>query len=372
MTTRRRTGLAWHELLMWHDTGHAAQWVSPGLTVEPDEHVESPAAKRRIRNLLDVSGVLAQLTPIEPRAATVEELERFHTPAYVARVRAASDASGGDAGESAPFGRGGFEIASLAAGACLAAVDAVVDGAVDNAYALVRPPGHHAEPDRGVGSCIFGNVALAAMHARQARGLGRVAIVDWDVHHGNGTQLAFWTDPTVLVVSVHQDSFYPPGSGHVTETGEADGAGLTVNVPLPPGSGVGAYVAAFERVVVPALRSFRPELVLVASGLDACAIDPQGRMLMHSDGYRALTRLVAAAATDLCGGRLVLCHEGGYSSAYAPYCALAIIEELSGIDSGIADPFLPVFEVMAGQVLAPHQAAAIQEAEHASVRPEGG
>ena len=344
---------------MWHDTGHAAQWVSPGLTVEPDEHVESPAAKRRIRNLLEVSGVLAQLIPRSPRPATVEELERFHTPEYVERIRRSSDAGGGDAGESAPFGHGTFEIASLAVGGCLAAVDAVLDGTVDNAYALVRPPGHHAEPDRGRGSCIFGNVALAAMHARQTRGLERVAIVDWDVHHGNGTQLAFWTDPTVLVVSVHQDSFYPPDSGHVTETGEAAGAGSTVNVPLPPGSGAGAYISAFDRVVVPALREFGPELVLVASGLDACAIDPQGRMLLHSDAYRRLTRTIGEAAAELCDGRLVLCHEGGYSAAYAPFCALAIIEELAGIESGVSDPFLPVFEGMAGQALVPHQTAAI-------------
>ena len=301
-----------------------------------------------------------ELIPIAPRPATVEELERVHTPDYVERIRSASDAGGGDAGESAPFGRGTFEIASLAVGACLAAVDAVLDGTVDNAYALVRPPGHHAEPDRGRGSCIFGNVALAAMHARQARGLERVAIVDWDVHHGNGTQLAFWTDPTVLVVSVHQDSFYPPDSGHLTETGEGEGAGTTVNVPLPPGSGVGAYLTAFERVVVPALRAFRPELVLVASGLDACAIDPQGRMLLHSGGYRQLARLIRTAATELCDGRLVLCHEGGYSPAYAPFCALAIVEELSGIDTGVDDPFLEIFQGMAGQDLTPHQLAVIE------------
>ncbi len=361
----RRTGLAWHELFMWHDTGHAAQWVAPGLTVEPDTHIESPAAKRRIRNLLEVSGVLEQLVPIAARPATREELLRFHTADYIDRIRAASDAAGGDAGESAPFGRGSFEIAALAVGACLAAVDAVLDGTVDNAYALVRPPGHHAEPARGRGSCIFGNVALAALHAREARGLSRVAIVDWDVHHGNGTQLVFWDDPSVLTVSVHQDSFYPPDSGHLAEVGEGPGEGTTLNIPLPPGSGVGAYVAAFERVVVPALESFRPELVLVASGLDAGAIDPQGRMLLHSAGFGDLARLLVAAAAGLCAGRVVLCHEGGYSAAYAPFCALAIVEVLSGLDSGVEDPFLPVFESMAGQKLEPHQAAVIDAAARA-------
>lgn len=363
----RRTGLVWHELFMWHDTGTAAGWVPPSLVVEPDTHVESPATKRRIRNLLEVSGLLEQLVRVDPRPATDGELCRFHTRDYVERIRSLSDAGGGDAGEMTPFGRGSFEVASLAVGACIAAVDAVLDGAVDNAYALVRPPGHHAERDRGRGSCIFGNVALAALHARETRELSRVAVVDWDVHHGNGTQQAFWNDPSVLAVSVHQDSYYPPDSGHVGEVGGGDGVGATVNVPLPPGSGMGAYAAAFERVVVPALRDFRPDLVLVACGLDAAPTDPQGRMLLHSEGFRHLTRTIASAASELCDGRLVLCHEGGYSTAYVPFCALAVFEELSGISSGVSDPFLPIFEGMAGQDLAPHQGAAID----AAIRAEG-
>jgi acetoin utilization deacetylase AcuC-like enzyme len=357
------TGFAWHELYAWHDPGRAAAFIPAGLTVEPDGHVESAPTKRRIRNLIDVSGLLAQLVPIEPRPATEEELLRFHTRAYVERIRTASLAGGGDAGELTPFGSGGFEIASLAVGGCLAAVDEVVDGAVDNAYALVRPPGHHAEPERGRGSCIFANVALAALHARHVRGLEHVAVVDWDVHHGNGTQLAFWRDPTVLTISVHQDAFYPPDSGRLAERGARDGAGFNLNVPLPPGSGVGAYLAAFERVVCPALAAFRPELVLVASGLDANAFDPQGRMLLHSDGFRRLTRLVLDVAAETCAGRLVLCHEGGYARAYVPFCGLAVVEELAGIRTGVEDPFLPFVEGMGGQELAPHQNTAVRAAE---------
>jgi acetoin utilization deacetylase AcuC-like enzyme len=280
----------------------------------------------------------------------------------VSRIKALSAEMGGEAGEETPFGRGSYEIALLAAGGCLTAVDAVLDGKVDNAYALVRPPGHHAERDRGRGFCIFGNVALAAMHAREARGLSRVAIVDWDVHHGNGTEHAFYSDPTVLTISIHQDNNYPPGSGAIADAGSGAGAGYNINVPLPPGSGVGAYVAAFEHVVAPALRAFRPELILVASGLDASAMDPLASMMMTSDGYRKLTQIVLAAARDVCDGRVVACHEGGYSPAYVPYCGLAIMEEMAGIQSGLADPLLDLLAAFGGQEIQPHQEAVVREA----------
>jgi acetoin utilization deacetylase AcuC-like enzyme len=176
---------------MWHDTGHAGGSVPAGGFVEPAEHVETPAPKRRFRNLVEVSGLLERLVPISPRPATVEELVRFHRRDYVERIEALSVGNGGDAGELTPFGPGSYEIARLAVGGCIAAVDAVIDGRVDNAYAPVRPSGHHAEADLGRGFCIFGSVALSAMHAREARGLSRVAVVDWDVHHGNGTEQAF-------------------------------------------------------------------------------------------------------------------------------------------------------------------------------------
>ena len=358
------TGWLSHELYFWHDTRHAAGFLpADGRALEPDLHAENPGTKRRLRNLLDVTGLLDQLVRVDPRPATEAELLRFHGPEYLERIKALSAADGGDAGEITPFGRGGYEIAALAAGGVISAIDAVLDGTVDNVYALVRPPGHHAEADLGRGFCIFGNAAVGVMHAREARGLERVAVVDWDVHHGNGTQQAFSADPSVLAISLHQDSLYPPGSGGVGETGEGPGKGYTINVPLPPGSGVGAYVAALERVVVPALRTFGPELILIASGLDANALDPLARMMVHSDGYRQLTRIMIDVADEVCGGRLVLEHEGGYSSAYVPFCGLAIVEELSGISSGVEDPFLPILEGMAGQELQPHQDAAIAAAE---------
>ena len=356
------TGFVWHELYAWHDTGTGA-WVMPaGLTVQPFAHIESADSKRRIRNILEVSGLLDDLVQLKPRPATEDEILRLHTREYVERIKRMSAESGGEAGEETPFGRGSYEIALLAAGGCITAVDAVLDGNVDNAYALVRPPGHHAEKDQGRGFCIFGNVALAALHARHARGLARVAIVDWDVHHGNGTEHAFYSDPTVLAISIHQDNNYPPASGAITDVGEGAGHGYNINIPLPAGSGVGAYLATFDRVVAPALRAFRPELILVASGLDASAMDPLASMMMTSDGYRKLTLTVLAVAREVCGGRLVACHEGGYSPAYVPYCGLAIIEELAGIRTGIEDPLLGLLAAFGGQDIQPHQEAVVSQA----------
>ena len=356
------TGLVWHELYMWHDTGTAAWVMPPSLTVEPLRHIENADGKRRLRNLVEVSGLLEQLVELKPRAATEAEILRLHTLDYVESIKKMSSDRGGDAGELTPFGPGSYEIALLAAGGCMTAVDAVMDGKVANAYALVRPPGHHAERDRGRGFCIFGNTALAALHARHARGLARVAIVDWDVHHGNGTEHAFYTDPSVLTISIHQDKNFPPDSGAITDTGAGAGEGLNINVPLPAGSGVGAYVATFERVVAPAIRAFGPELILVASGLDASAMDPLASMMMTSDGYRKVTQIMLAVAGEVCGGRLVACHEGGYSPAYVPYCGLAIIEELAGVRTGLEDPLLGLLGGMGGQEIQPHQEAVVLEA----------
>ncbi len=356
------TGFLWHELYAWHDTGTGASVMPASLTVQPLGHIESAEGKRRIRNLVEVSGLIDHLVQLKPRPATEDEILRLHTREYVERIKKLSSEAGGEAGEETPFGRGSYEIALLAAGGCITAVDAVLDGKVDNAYALVRPPGHHAERDQGRGFCIFGNTALAAMHARQARGLSRVAIVDWDVHHGNGTEHAFYSDPTVLTLSIHQDNNYPPASGAISDTGDGAGRGYNINVPLPPGSGVGAYMVTFERVVAPALRAFRPELILIASGLDASAMDPLASMMMTSEGYRTLTRIVLAVARDVCRGRLVACHEGGYSPAYVPYCGLAIIEELAGVRTGLDDPLLGLLAGFGGQELQPHQEAVVQQA----------
>jgi len=355
----RRTGLVWDERFAWFDAGRSS---AGGAFVRPLDAADTPASKGRLRELIVSSGLLERLAPLSAVPATEEDLLRCHSPAYVERVRAL-DREGGSVGPEAYLGPGGYEIARLAAGGCIEAVRAVLDGEVDNAYALVRPCGHHATRESGAGFGIFSNVALAVAYARRVRRLQRVAVVDWDAHHGNGTQDAFYDDPAVLTISLHQDGAYPPGSGTVEETGAGAGRGFNVNVPLPPGSGHGAYVAAVDRVVVPALRRFGPGLIVVACGLDANGMDPLARMMCTSETFRAMTERILLCADELCAGRLVACQEGGYHEKEVAFCGLAVLETLSDVDTGARDPSLGWIEGFGGQALQPHQDAAIRRAE---------
>ena len=357
------TGLVFHERYLWHDTGNG--WIIPndGAVLQPFEHPENPETKRRMLNLWRASGMLDHLVPITPRPATVEEILTVHGREYHDRVAEMSASGGGDAGALTPFGLGSYEIALLAAGGCISAVDAVLDGVVDNVYALVRPPGHHSIPDSGMGFCLFNNAAIAVKHLREARGMARVAMVDWDVHHGNGQQAIFYEDPSVLTISLHQNLCFPPDSGHLHEIGTGAGEGYNLNIPLPPGSGHGAYLAAYERVAIPALRRFRPDFIVAPSGFDGGIFDPLGRMMAWSETFRGMTRMLMGAANELCGGRVVMTHEGGYSAPYVPFLGLAVVEEMSGKRSGVDDPYQFFTEGLGGQELQPHQDAVIASAE---------
>jgi acetoin utilization deacetylase AcuC-like enzyme len=352
-----QTAWLFEERYLWHDTGTAAGLLASGGWLEPLAHVESPASKRRLHSLVSASGLLDELVALRAREADSDELLTVHTQAYVDRIEVMSEGHGGDAGDgTTPFGHDGSRIARLSAGGAITAVDAVVTGALDRVYALVRPPGHHALPDRGMGFCTFNNIAIAVRTVQRTRGVERIAVVDWDVHHGNGTQTIFYEDPNVLTISVHQDRCYPVDSGAADERGAGAGAGANLNIPLPAGSGHGAYVAAFKRIVAPALADFRPELVVVASGFDASAYDPMGRMLLHSDSYRALTEILMEAT----GGRLAAIHEGGYSEFYVPFCGLAVVETLLGRRTQVEDPYLEETRLMAGQELSDVQQQEIE------------
>ena len=250
----------------------------------------------------------------------------------------------------------------LAAGGVIAAGNAILDGRVKNAYALVRPCGHHAEDDRGRGFCIFSNVAIAAKEFLLRKSINRIAIVDWDVHHGNGTESAFYEDSSVLTISLHEDSLYPYNTGGIDDQGSGEGFGFNINVPLPPGSGGGAYRMAFESIVIPALDRFKPDMILIANGLDASTWDPLGHMMLLSHHYRFMTERLVEASERLCGGRLLAVHEGGYSAGYVPFCGIAIMEALSGEDSGVIDPFSKYES--AWQDLQDNQKAALQAAEN--------
>jgi len=330
---QRKTGYVWCERFMWH---HAGKYVFDDWT-QPVRHFESPETKRRLHNLLDLSGLLDKMVKIEPRKATRIEMMRFHAKEYLDKLQDMSKENGGDAGDAATFTKGGFEIAALAAGGAIRAVEKVLEGTVDNAYVLCRPPGHHAERDQGMGFCLLNNVVLACFHALDVCGVTRIAVVDYDVHHGNGTQQAFYNDDRVLFISIHQDSNYPPNSGSVGECGEDIGLFYNINIPLPPGSGSGAYLAAFDLVIKPAISIFQPQLILVSSGFDASFLDPLATMMLTSNDFRFFAKELLALASTYCGGKVVFIHEGGYSDVYVPFCGVAVIEELTGVQTEVKD-----------------------------------
>lgn len=359
----KKAGFVNHELTYWHDVGSGAGFLEATFPVQPGWPGEHPETKRRFKNLLELTPLWDELHHIRPKAATDEDILRFHTPRYLNVVKELSASPfGGDAGELARVGGGTYEIALMAAGMTMSAADAVIAGQCRTAYALTRPPGHHADADAGRGFCIFGNLVVAAKHCQAKHGIKRIAVVDFDVHHGNGTETAFYQDPNVLTISMHQDNLYPVNRGKVSDVGEGAGEGRCINVPLPPGSGAGAYMAAFHEIVLPALHKFKPEMIFVASGFDACYYDPLGRMLLYSDNYRDITKLLMEAADDICDGRLVFSHEGGYSVFYVPFCGVAVMEAMTGIDSGVADPFIDFPQTCTFQDIQAHQRAAIDAA----------
>ena len=299
-------------------------------------HPEHAGRLRRIEDHLRATGLAHTLTRVPTRPATREELTRVHTPAYLDHVHAMSYREG-YLDPDTYIRQGSWEAALHAAGGLIALVEAVVRGDLDGGFALVRPPGHHAEADRAMGFCLFNNVAVAARAAQADLGIERVLIVDWDVHHGNGTQHAFYDDPTVMYFSTHQYPYYP-GTGAREERGTGPGEGTTVNVPFPGGVGDDDYILAFERLLVPLARRFRPDLILVSAGYDPHWRDPLAAMEVTLTGFTRLTRILVDLARDLCQGRIVFTLEGGYDLDALAYGVVNTLFVLSGQEEKADDP----------------------------------
>jgi acetoin utilization deacetylase AcuC-like enzyme len=294
-------------------------------------HPERPERLIAARAGLAASGATFERVP--PRPATDEELARVHEPRFIealADLRGRSGYIDADTYVSPES----VEIARLAAGSLVAMVDRMLEGPGGQGVALPRPPGHHAGPAHAMGFCLINNVAVAAAHAR-ARGLSRVAVIDWDVHHGNGTQEMFWRDPGVLYVSTHQSPFYP-GTGDIDEIGEGEGRGYTVNVPLAAGGGDDVYASAFERVVLPVLESYAPELVLVSAGFDAAARDPLAQMEVSPGAFGWMAAGIARIATATAKGRMALVLEGGYDLVALEASLASAISGMLG--AAVAEP----------------------------------
>ena len=291
-------------------------------------HPESSRRFDAVLGALEASGCAAKMTRIEPRALVREDLLLAHTREYLALAEGEigsgeSQLSTGDTS----IGPHSWEAALPAAGSAFAAVDAIVAGKAQNAFCVVRPPGHHASADRGMGFCILNNVALAARHAQRRHSLSRVLIVDWDVHHGNGTQDIFYADGSVLFFSTHQSPWYP-GTGRADETGTGAGRGTTINCPLPAGSGHDEIFAAFESQLVPAADAFRPDLVFISAGFDSRVGDPLGQFQLTDADFAGLTKIVRGIADRHAGGRVVSLLEGGYHLAGVASAAAAHVEAL--------------------------------------------
>jgi len=338
-----RPSFHFHEKTLWFSAGLSALVMPVGGWVQPPAgagHADSPEPKRRLWSLMQVSGLTNAFDIVASPPAPREVLEHIHPASYLDQFKELSDAGGGALHPTAPFGPDGWEIACLSAGQVLGAVMQVASGQRRRAYAVSRPSGHHCLPDMPMGFCMLANVAIA-VRAAQAAGIGRIAVLDWDVHHGNGTEACFLDDPSVFTLSLHQEACFPPGaSGATTETGTGAGKGYSLNVPLWPGAGHDSYMAAMDHIILPALRDFAPDMLIVVNGLDANAVDPLARMLLHSESFRAMTRQVIDFAESHCQGRIVMVQEGGYAEAYVPFCAHAVLEELADHRGPVEDPFL--------------------------------
>ncbi len=309
----RKTGIVKDSRYLQHSAGFA--------------HPESPERLAAIYEMLDNPGMSWKFTEIEPRAATPEELAAIHSPSYIDYVAGTEGEDSVMLDPDTVTSPETYQTAKLAAGGFCNAINNVITGDVDNAFAFVRPPGHHAEHDAAAGFCIFNNVAIGAMHAILKHNMQRVLIVDWDLHHGNGTQHSFYNDPRVLYFSSHQYPYYP-GTGGMDEIGRGSGKGYTVNVPLGGGAGDSEYVKIFRRILEPVAMEFNPELVLLSAGFDIYYQDPLGGMRVTPQGFAALMRILMNIADSCCQGRLVAVLEGGYHVQGLTKSAKAVLEEM--------------------------------------------
>lgn len=307
-----KTGLVYSEDYLRHETGL---------------HPENPERLRRTIQTIRADPIWDQLELLKPRKALVEQIAYVHDPAYIEMIEEACSIGRKFLDADTVICSDSYKVALLAAGGVLVGIDTVVGGQVQNAFCLVRPPGHHAEPDQAMGFCLFNNVAIGARYAQREYSLGRIAIIDWDLHHGNGTQIAFYTDPSVFYISFHQYPYYP-GTGTRNEVGSGEGRGYTLNLPMLMGSGNEEYLEALEGKVLPQLRGYQPELILISAGFDAHQNDPLGGIRLTNEGYYQMTKMVVKLANESCGGRIVSTLEGGYNLDVLPHSVIAHLRGL--------------------------------------------
>ena len=291
-------------------------------------HVGSPQRLQVIYDMLDSADMAGKFVTICPRPATHDELAWIHSESHIQRVAATQNDPFASLDPDTKTTRLSYEAAILAAGGLFSLIDKIFDGTTRNGFALVRPPGHHAERDRAMGFCLFNNVALGARYAMNAYSVRRILLVDWDLHHGNATQNSFFEDPAALYFSTHQFPYYP-GSGNLREVGRGEGKGFTVNVPLWPGHGDGEFFQIFKQILCPIAKDFKPDFILLSAGFDTYVDDPLGGMKVTPKGYAALTRIIMDLAKACCSERLAITLEGGYHLEGLRESVKAVLKELA-------------------------------------------
>ena len=317
----RKTAIFKNDLFLMHDPGR--------------NHPERIDRLRVIYSFIDRPDIRNKFVFPSFAPAELKHIERNHDRRLVDRVAATAGKPFDFLDQDTATSARSYEAACYAAGSVLTGVDLLMDGEIDNGFALVRPPGHHAERGRSMGFCLFNNIAIAACHARQKHGLERVLIVDWDLHHGNGTQFSFYDTTEILYISMHQYPYYP-GTGSLEEVGTGQGEGYTVNIPLPTGLGDRDYAAIFNDIVIPVGKAYKPQLILVSAGFDIYHGDPLGGMSVGTPGFSFMTRSLVRLAESVCHGRILVTLEGGYNLKGQRDGALAVLSELLGgpLDDG--------------------------------------
>lgn len=281
------------------------------LRHETEPHPENPGRLTAIQNRLESSEFYNNLIPIQPRKATAEEIGMVHDSGYVASVKQSCADEVRNLDADTVISSNSYDAALLSAGAGMKAIDQLIDGNIHNAFCAVRPPGHHAEQDHAMGFCLFNNVAIAARYAQKTKGLNKIFIFDWDVHHGNGSQHSFYSDPSIYYSSMHQYPFYP-GTGAGEETGTGDGLGTTLNLPMDAYSDDDDYLSAIENKLIPEIQHYKPDLIIISAGFDAHQNDPLAQIQLTTDCFGKMTELLMGIARDVCDGRLLSMLEGGY------------------------------------------------------------